>query len=73
MEFKIGNIVKLKSDAKYLEAPDNPRNMIGNVVEIDCGYNLPIRVCWDNGEHNVYTVNDLNKIDLEVFSNLGTE
>lgn len=60
---KVGSKVYLRSDSEHYSKdyePANPANVIGEVVEIELCFRLPVEVKWSNGWTNSYTFKDLN-------------
>lgn len=57
---KVGSKVYLRPDTTHYYEPANPANVIGEVVEIDLGFRLPVEVKWSNGWTNSYSFKDLN-------------
>lgn len=63
---KVGDKVILSAVGmeRYVDEPINPRNTLGELVEIDSDYDgdFDYYVVWCNGETNVYMRDDLQVI-----------
>lgn len=61
VKFKIGDRVLLRETSMFADGTvkDNPLDTPGIIEIIDNNKYLPIKVQWDNGEYNLYNVEDL--------------
>jgi hypothetical protein len=62
----VGDKVMIAKNSQYYNrcTPDNPRNIIGVIIEIG---DFIIRVIWDNGEYNTYSKKDLVLIKNNIY------
>ena len=67
--FELGDKVKIKKSSQFFgKNISNPKNMEGEIVDIDTLSKFPIRVKWANGKENTYPKDDLEFVSKSVLS-----
>ncbi len=66
MKFKIGDRVKIVKESQWYRdnRDNNPKDIDGEIYEINISMSMPFRVRWSNNKTNCYYESDLELVDM---------